>query len=116
MGGELAQAHRRLGSAVTLFEAATILPKDDPELVAVVRAGLEADGVAVREGSRVVGIEPAPSGIRVVVDREGRREPGEGSHLLGAGRRRRQVAKLRMEEAGGRFCACGIGTTRPLAP
>src|SRR3546814_744104 len=66
IGVELAQAHRRLGSAVTLFEAATILPKDDPELVAVVRAGLEADGVAVREGSRVVGIEPAPSGIRVV--------------------------------------------------
>lgn len=36
IGMELAQAHRRLGSAVTVIEAFTPLAKDDPELAAVV--------------------------------------------------------------------------------
>jgi pyruvate/2-oxoglutarate dehydrogenase complex dihydrolipoamide dehydrogenase (E3) component len=35
---ELAQAYRRLGARVTILDIGPILPKDDPELVAVVRA------------------------------------------------------------------------------
>ena len=32
VGIELAQAHRRLGAAVTIVEAASAMPRDDPEL------------------------------------------------------------------------------------
>ena len=35
IGCELAQAFRRLGAKVSLVEMATLLPKDDPELVDV---------------------------------------------------------------------------------
>jgi pyruvate/2-oxoglutarate dehydrogenase complex dihydrolipoamide dehydrogenase (E3) component len=37
IGCEMAQAHRRLGARVSLLDLASMLPKDDPELVAVVR-------------------------------------------------------------------------------
>src|SRR5690242_13451906 len=35
IGIELAQAHRRLGAAVTVIDAGPILPRDDPEAVAM---------------------------------------------------------------------------------
>jgi pyruvate/2-oxoglutarate dehydrogenase complex dihydrolipoamide dehydrogenase (E3) component len=37
IGCEIAQAHRRLGAQVTVLELFSILPKDDPEAVQVVR-------------------------------------------------------------------------------
>src|SRR5207253_3948236 len=40
IGIELAQAHRRLGAAVTVLDAGPMLPHDDPELVAQLAARL----------------------------------------------------------------------------
>src|SRR6266478_5305890 len=60
IGCELAQAHRRLGSEVSLLEAATVLPKDDPELVDIVRRQLLEEGVALHEGATVTAVEPGP--------------------------------------------------------
>ncbi len=40
IGVELSQAFRRLGAQVTLIERAQILPRDEPEAVAIVRAAL----------------------------------------------------------------------------
>lgn len=56
MGVELAQAHRRLGARVTLLQRSTLLPRDDPELAAVVRARLLAEGVEILEGIRIVAV------------------------------------------------------------
>ena len=50
IGIEMAQAHRRLGSAVTVVEFASIMAKDDPEAVAVVRERLIAEGVDCPRG------------------------------------------------------------------
>ena len=38
IGAEMAQAFRRLGAEVTLFESKRLLGRDDPELAAIVRA------------------------------------------------------------------------------
>ena len=46
IGMELAQAHLRLGSAVTVVEAFKAMGKDDPELSAVVLERLRAEGLA----------------------------------------------------------------------
>ena len=54
IGMEMAQAHRRLGCAVTVIQKSTILPRDDSDARDVVRAALLAEGVALREGSAVV--------------------------------------------------------------
>ncbi len=40
VGCEMAQAFRRLGAAVSLVEMASLLPKDDPELVEALRRAL----------------------------------------------------------------------------
>ncbi|TAJ34358.1 MAG: dihydrolipoamide dehydrogenase, partial [Reyranella sp.] len=50
IGLEMAQAFRRLGSRVTVLEAATFLAKDDPELSAIVVSRLRAEGVELRDG------------------------------------------------------------------
>ncbi|MBT5416283.1 MAG: FAD-dependent oxidoreductase [Rhodospirillaceae bacterium] len=101
IGCELAQAHRRLGAAVTLVEMATIMPKDDPELVEVVRDRLLAEGVALREGVKVVAVEARGPGVAVALEAaDGGREWLEGSHLLIAVGRKATVEGLGLDEAG----------------
>lgn len=65
IGCELAQAFRRLGSRVTLIEASTLLNRDDPEAVDVVRRRLIAEGVDVREGWRAVAVGGEAGAIRL---------------------------------------------------
>ena len=97
IGAELAQAYRRLGAKVTILDIGPILPKDDPELVAVVRASLEADGVEILDRIEVVRVEPGP----VVVIRAGGEERRiEGSHLLVATGRKANTEDLGLDEAG----------------
>src|SRR5690606_15860378 len=50
-GLEFAQAFRRLGSQVTVIEAATVLPGEDPEMASVVARKLRAEGIVIREGA-----------------------------------------------------------------
>jgi pyruvate/2-oxoglutarate dehydrogenase complex dihydrolipoamide dehydrogenase (E3) component len=111
IGCELAQAFRRLGSEATLVDLGPILPKDDPELVAVVRQRLVAEGVILHERVRVVAVEPGPA---LVIEADGARQRLEGSHLLVATGRRPNVEDLGLDAAG---IACdhkGIKTDKRL--
>ncbi len=109
IGIEMAQAHSGLGSRVTVLEASSILPKDDPELVAVVRERLVADGIAVREGIQIARLEPEPGGVAAVLRTpEGTEERVSGSHLLIAAGRRPNTAGLDLEKAGIEFGPRGI--------
>ncbi len=65
IGMEMAQAHRRLGAAVTVLEAATALNRDDPELAAVVIARLREEGVDLREGQTIERVDHGPAGFQV---------------------------------------------------
>lgn len=105
IGVEMAQAHRHLGARVTLLQRDTILPKDDPELVAVVRDRLIADGIDLREGAEVTAVEAAPGGVRVRLADGG---TIDGSHLLVAAGRRPTVTGLDLEAAGVAYSAHGI--------
>lgn len=100
IGCELAQAHRQLGAAVTVLEAASILPKDDPEPVDILRMRLRADGIDLREGAKIVRVERRATGIAVVVSYDGAEDVIEGSHLLVAVGRRANLRDLGLEAAG----------------
>ncbi len=100
IGCELAQAFARLGCRVTLVEMGSLMPKDDPELVAFVRRSLEADGVALLEGAKAVAVEPGPV---LVVERDGAQQRVAGSHLLVAVGRRPSFEGLGLEQAGVRL-------------
>jgi pyruvate/2-oxoglutarate dehydrogenase complex dihydrolipoamide dehydrogenase (E3) component len=102
VGVEIAQAHRRLGAAVTILEAGPrLLARDDPELAGVVAAALADEGVAVRTGVAAAAVEPAPAGsadaVRVLLA-DG--SAVAGSHLLVATGRRPVTEGLGLEAAG----------------
>ncbi|MDG2204689.1 MAG: FAD-dependent oxidoreductase [Alphaproteobacteria bacterium] len=108
MGIELAQAHRHLGCEVTVLEMVSIMPKDDAELVDVVRQQVFRDGLDAREGVKIIRIEPYADGVRVVLEKDGGEEVVDGSHLLVATGRRPNVAGLDLEKAGIEYSEKGI--------
>ncbi|MBL8831095.1 MAG: FAD-dependent oxidoreductase [Rhodospirillales bacterium] len=109
IGCEIAQAHARLGTKVTLVEAATLMPKDDPEAVGIVRAALRRDGVEIREGAKVARIERhAVATVAVVADAAGAETQIACSHILLAAGRAANVDGLGLEAAGIEATARGI--------
>ena len=105
IGIELAQAHLRLGARVTVLEVARILPKDDPEFVALLRGRLAAEGLALRDGVRIARMERDGAGVAAVL------EDGEriaGSHVLVAAGRQPNIEALDLDKAGVRAGPRGI--------
>jgi pyruvate/2-oxoglutarate dehydrogenase complex dihydrolipoamide dehydrogenase (E3) component len=100
IGAELGQAFAHLGARVSIVEMASLLPRDDPEMVEVLRGQLHADGVTLYEGTRVTGTSPAGNGIAVDVARDGQTERLSGSHLLIAAGRNSTLDGLGLENAG----------------
>jgi pyruvate/2-oxoglutarate dehydrogenase complex dihydrolipoamide dehydrogenase (E3) component len=100
IGCELAQAFRRLGARVSVVEMLAIMPKDDPELVEVVRRTLLEEGVKLFERHKVVGAATSGSAIALEIEHEGIRQRLEGSHLLVAAGRRPRVRDIGLEAAG----------------
>lgn len=100
IGLEMAQAHRRLGARVSVLELGTIMPKDDPEMVDVVRKRLVAEGVALFEQTKVLRVEKRGAGVAVEIERGGQREFVEGSDLLVAAGRAANVDGLDLEKGG----------------
>ncbi len=105
IGCELAQAHRRLGCAVTIIEADKLLPRDEPEFVAVVRAALVADGVTVIEGSKATAVSGGAGALSVTLE-DGRQV--SGSHILVAAGRAPRVAGYGLDVAGVDYGKGGI--------
>ena len=64
IGIEMAQAHRRLGAAVTVVEMARIMVKDDPVLVDMLRGRLVVEGIDPREGAAVTAVARGRGGDR----------------------------------------------------
>jgi pyruvate/2-oxoglutarate dehydrogenase complex dihydrolipoamide dehydrogenase (E3) component len=101
----MAQAHRRLGARVTVFEAGTPLAHDDPELSAVVLETLAAEGVEILSKTGVSRVSASGGGIGVETA-DGRSL--EGSHLLIATGRKPNIEDLGLAEAGIAFTPKGI--------
>ena len=102
IGMEMAQAHVRLGSKVTVIEGAKALGKDDPEAAALVLDTLRSEGVEIAEDALVEAVRGTAGGIEVAA-KDGR--VFTGSHLLMAVGRKSNVEKLNLDVA-------GIETTR----
>lgn len=97
IGMEMAQAHVRLGSKVTVLEGAKALGKDDPELAAIALERLRAEGIDIIEGALAEKIEGSAGKITIHTE-DG--QTFQGSHLLMAVGRTPNVDKLDLEKAG----------------
>jgi pyruvate/2-oxoglutarate dehydrogenase complex dihydrolipoamide dehydrogenase (E3) component len=100
IGIELAQAFRHLGSQVTMVETARILSKDDPELVAVVRTRLLADGIVLHEGAKVLRAERAGNGVALVLAGSDGEQRIEATDVLVAVGRAPDFGGLDLDKAG----------------
>jgi pyruvate/2-oxoglutarate dehydrogenase complex dihydrolipoamide dehydrogenase (E3) component len=105
IGVEMAQAHRRLGSRVTVVDIGPLLPRDEPELVDLLARRLAAEGIEIRAGT---GIESACRAGAGVALRLAGGETITGSHLLVAAGRRPNVMALDLPAAGIEASARGI--------
>lgn len=79
IGMEMAQAHRRLGSKVTVIEGAKALAKDDPEMAQVVLDNLRAEGIEIAEEALAKEVRGTTDAIEVE-SQDGR--VFKGSYLL----------------------------------
>ncbi len=100
LGIELAQAHRRLGSRVTVLVTSSAMDKDEPELAAVLLKRLAEEGVAIREKAQVKRIEAKNSGIVLHLEEAHQQAQVEATHLLVATGRTPRLRSLELERAG----------------
>ena len=99
VGLELAQAHLRLGSRVTVIEAAQALGNADPELAELVLKRLQAEGLEIRQGASVERVSGGTRLIDVHVAEGGKMAVVQGTHLLIAAGRKPNVSGLNLEAA-----------------
>ncbi|MGH1447213.1 MAG: dihydrolipoyl dehydrogenase family protein [Cognatishimia sp.] len=105
IGLEMAQAHRRLGSQVTVIEGMKALGKDDPEMAAVVLENLRGEGLQIEEDALAQEIRGTAGAIEVET-KDGR--IFKGTHLLMAVGRKPNIDKLNLEAAGIEATRTGI--------
>jgi pyruvate/2-oxoglutarate dehydrogenase complex dihydrolipoamide dehydrogenase (E3) component len=104
IGMEMAQAHVRLGSKVTVIEGAKALGKDDPEAAALVLEKMRAEGIEIVEDALAEKISKRGKVITV----ETSNGTYKGSHLLMAVGRKVNIDKLDLDVGGVGFDRGGI--------
>lgn len=93
IGVEMAQAHVNLGCKVSLIDMGSIMPKDDPECVDIVREKLKSDGVNLYEKTSISSITHGDD-VHIVHTAAG---DIQGSHILMATGRVPNVEGLELE-------------------
>ena len=94
IGMEMAQAHIRLGSKVTVIEGAKAMGKDDPEAAAVVLERLRGEGIEIVEEAQAEEISQDGDVISVKTPKG----TFSGSHVLMAVGRKVNIDKLDLDQ------------------
>jgi len=115
VGLELAQAHLRLGSRVTVIEAAQVLGSADPELAELAVRRLQAEGLEIRQGATVERVSGGTRLIDVHIAEGDKTAVVQGTHLLIAAGRKPNVSGLNLEAAAIKYDERGIKVSKGLA-
>jgi len=101
IGLEFAQMYRRFGAKVTVIEKfAKLLPREDDDVVAEIRAILEREGVAIQLGAERMAVSGSQDRISIQFQSDGKTTEIQGSHLLLAVGRVPNTGDLGLKEAG----------------
>ena len=101
VGLEFAQVYRRFGSEVTVIELASrLIAREDADVSQAVADFLKEEGIDVRVGSKVVGVEKRGNAIAVKVESAGAVSQVTGTHVLVAIGRRPNTDDLGLDKAG----------------
>ena len=115
VGLELAQAHLRLGSRVTVIEAAQVFGSADPELAELAVRRLQAEGLEIRQGATVERVSGGTRLIDVHIAEGDKTAVVQGTHLLIAAGRKPNVSGLNLEAAAIKYDERGIKVSKGLA-
>jgi pyruvate/2-oxoglutarate dehydrogenase complex dihydrolipoamide dehydrogenase (E3) component len=109
IGIEMAQAFRRLGSEVSLFEISAILPRDEPEAADVVRRALTSEGVRIYEGASIKALRQEGVNIELTFAQgSGAGQSVTGTHMLVAAGRKANIEGLDLHAGGIAASSTGI--------
>ncbi len=101
---EFAQAFRRLGSRVSVFERAErLISHEDPDISQIALEVLLAEGIEVHLGAEATQLAPGnhhPQGINLTCQQDDAERTVEGSHLLIAVGRQPNTEDLQLQAAG----------------
>jgi pyruvate/2-oxoglutarate dehydrogenase complex dihydrolipoamide dehydrogenase (E3) component len=101
IGLEFAQMYRRFGSQVTVVERAPkLLPREDDDIAAEIRAVLKREGIRLRTDAECMELKKQGKNIVVGLHCKGGQPIAEGSHVLLAVGRTPNTADLGLREAG----------------
>ncbi|MCC6597783.1 MAG: FAD-dependent oxidoreductase [Alphaproteobacteria bacterium] len=108
IGIEMAQAHRRFGCKVSVFDMASILPRDDQSNVTIIRQILVDEGVDLHERVSIKEVKHGDKTITLVMEKGGVLQEIKGSHLFVAAGRAPNMDGLDLDKAGVKFEKRGI--------
>ena len=115
IGCELAQAFARFGSAVTIVDAADrVLPREDPDVSALVEDALARDGVRYVAGAEILRFDRNGAECQARVNARGVKETLAADAVLLSVGRTPNVDGLGLEQAGVEFGAEGVVVDRNL--
>jgi pyruvate/2-oxoglutarate dehydrogenase complex dihydrolipoamide dehydrogenase (E3) component len=101
IGLEFAQMYRRFGSEVTVVERAPkLLPREDDDVAAEIRAIVERQGVKIRTDAECMQLKKKGKRIVVGLHCKGGKPVAEGTHVLLAVGRTPNTGDLGLREAG----------------
>lgn len=114
IGCEIAQAFLLLGVKVTLLEANTILPHDEPDLVNTLRQELINQELHLFETANITKVEMQTHNIVVHYENHGVNQTVQGSHLFVATGRKPNVQRLNLAAANVQHTNKGIKVNAKL--
>lgn len=101
IGLEFSQIYRRFGSEVSVIEfGPRLIAREDQDVSQAVAGFLEDEGINVRVGSKVIGVEKQGNSIVAKIDSAGTISQIAGTHLLIATGRRPNTDDLGLDKAG----------------
>ncbi len=104
IGVEMAQAHRRLGCKVSVFDMGSIMPYDDKDNVEILKQVFKDEGIELFENIAIDEVVHTANGVTLKISKEGSDAFGvSGSHLLVAAGRKTNTDGLVLKNAGVEF-------------
>ncbi|NNE38986.1 MAG: FAD-dependent oxidoreductase, partial [Gammaproteobacteria bacterium] len=108
IGIEMAQAHKRLGCDVSVFDMATLLPRDDKQNVEILKKALVSEGINLYEGIAIEEIKNDNGRVKIHLAKNDKKFEIIGSHLLMAAGRAANTDTLDLNKAGIDYNRTGI--------
>ncbi len=108
IGIEMAQAHKRLGCDVSVFDMGTLLPRDDKQNVAILKQALISEGINLYEGISIEEIKSDNGRVIIHIAQNDRKIEIAGTHLLMAAGRAPNTETLGLDKASINYNKTGI--------